>query len=225
MTIKIVYCFPSPAMVQTAERYALRFIESYNLFPPGVSHETIIVLNGWKYSLELECMFSSLQGVQFLEHDNSGYDCGAFQQAAATCECDFMVFFGMSTYFRIENWLLTMATAYLNNGPGLFGVMGNRGVGNIHPHIRTTGFGTSPKYMNQYPVRVVRADQRYLFEHGPDCLTGWFKRKGMKVMVVASNGVYEWANWDKIPGSYHRGAQESLLCGDRLTEPPFTRAP
>ncbi len=212
-------------MVEPAERYALRFIESYNHYPPGVAHETIVVLNGWKYSLELECMFSSLQGVKFLEHDNSGYDLGGFFKAAETCPCDLMCFFGMSAYLRIENWLLTMATAYTKHGPGLFGVMGNRGVGQVQPHIRTTGFWTNPKYMNQYPHKPTRPEHRYPVEHGNDCLSSWFKRKGMKVLVVADNGVYPWESWDKIPGGFHRGGQEALLCGDRLSESPYHPVP
>jgi len=205
--------------------YALRFLESYHAFPPGAEHETIIVLNGIKATSETACLFSSLPQCRFLEHDNSGWDLGAFQHAARKVACDLIVFFGASTYFKRAGWLKRMVAAYNTHGNALYGAMGNRGDAipavNVHPHIRTTAFWLSPQLFNQYPMTVTQPEHRYQFEHGKDCLTAWASRSGLKSFVVSWDGEYEWDMWDAFPNGYHRGDQSQLLALDRVCEPPF----
>ena len=222
MRVALTYVYP----LIGSEHYfnlAVRFLKTYYENPPGLDHDSIIVCNGNPPDEQAAFLFGSMPNAHFLHHDNSGLDCGAYQCAARNHECDLMVFFGASTYFKRAGWLKRMVEAYQQNGDGLYGTMGNRGVRplGVHPHIRTTAFWTSRNLFLSYPHLISRADQRYGFEHGPDCLTSWMYKQRKRVMVVGWSGCYEQALWDSTPNGYHRGDQSDILAGDRMTCPPY----
>ena len=222
MKIAVVYVCPLDAGEQHVT-YALRFLQSYNANPPASDHISVIALNGTRLSSEVECLFSCLPNLKFIEHDDSGWDIGAYQRAAKEVPCDLMVFLGGSTYFKRAGWLQRMALSFQHRGRAIYGCMGNRGDAkvNVQPHIRTTGFWMPPDLMNNYPLRCTENSQRYGIEHGPECLTTWVTRQGLKAWVVTWNGDYLWAQSDEIENGFHRGNQSALLVGDRLTEPPY----
>jgi len=173
-------------------------------------------------------MFSSLQNVTFLERPKGeAQDIGAYQEAAARFPCDLMVFFGGSSYLRGKGWLVRMVQAFMKHGSGVYGVMPNRGDArvNVKPHLRTTGFWCPTDLMNRYPHRIVRNDQRYAFEHGSICFFEWVKSQGLPVLAVSWKGEHKWEQWDLYEGGFHRGKQEGLLCGDRLSENPYYNHP
>lgn len=204
-----------------------RFVGTYVKHPPGYEHRTVVVCNGGPRTAETDALFAPIPGCEFLQHDNSGQDIGAYQKAAREVPCDLMVFFGSSTYFRKPGWLVRMVDSFEKYGPTLYGATGNRGDmnSNVYPHIRTTAFWMPPALLNNYPNRITRNDQRYPFEHGTICLTSWICRHGMIPLVVSWDGEYSWENWDLIPNGYHQGNQDNLLVGDRLTEPPYYHTP
>lgn len=221
MKIACVYIVPPDS--ETSAAYAARFLDSYHAFPPGEDHETVIVLNSTKRSCQIECLFSSMPHLYFLEHDNSGFDIGGFQLASRTVPCELMIFFGVSAYFRHPNWLVKITDAFQRCGPAQYGAMGNAGDPRfgVQPHIRTTAFWLPPILFNRYPIRVNCSQQRHPFEHGPQCLTTWLKGQGIESWVVSAIGEHPLAHCDKFPGGFHRGTQHNLLMGDRLSEPPF----
>lgn len=222
MKVVIVYIFPANAGPQHVE-WAMRFVQSYKGHRPGTEHDTVVVLNAAKVTPEIVRIFEPFPNVTFLERDGVAMDIGGYQEAAAKFPCDLMVFFGGSSYLRGKNWLLRMVESFKKHGPGAYGVMGNRGdvKVNVSPHLRTTGWWTTPELMNRYPHRITRNEQRYEFEHGQTCFFNWVKEQGLPVMVVAWDGEYRWEDWDSFPEGYHRGAQLNLLCGDRLTCKPY----
>lgn len=224
MKIVLVYIYPSTLNGQSDD-YVCRFLNSYAENKTSVDHESIVVLNGGKPNSYLTCMFSCLQNMRFFEHDDSGWDIGAYQHVAAEVPADLMVFIGTTTWIKGPGWLERIAGSFKKHGDNLYGVMGNQGMGPVHPHIRTTGFWMSPSLLNSYHTRVVRHDQRYPFEHGQKCLTRhvWDLKK--KVFVVTWYGEYEYPNWDSIPNGFHRGNQSALLMGDRISDPPFYPIP
>lgn len=203
-------------------------MSSYGQFSPGQNHRTVVVCNAGPKTSETEQLFSPIPNCEFLQHDNSGQDIGAYQKAAREVKnCDLMVFFGGSTYFRREGWMNRMVDSFQVHGPTIYGCTANRGDANcnVYPHIRTTAFWMPPALFNRYPHRVTRDEQRYPFEHGPHCLTKWITAQGMAPVLVTFMGEYEWADWDNAPGGYHSGNQENLLVGDRLTESPYWHTP
>ena len=227
MKIAIVYVYAVVSDAtpggHNADHYTNRFLESYHANPPGLEHETVIVLNGTRATSEIVCLFSSLPNCRFIEHDNSGYDIGAFQFAARTFPCDLMVFFGASTYYPKPGWLIRMASVYDKYGLAQYGAMGSGAEAsvNVFAHIRTTAFWMPPQLMNAYPKRVIHPEDRHPFEHGKDCLTEWVKSRGLSSFEVTWEKELTVNSWGADPNGYHRGNQSSLLAGDRMCEHPY----
>lgn len=222
MKIEVVYVFPVNAG-EHYTRYAERFLASYASFKTGTDHGTTIVVNGGQIQPEYRTLFSLMPDCKFIQHDNSGYDIGAFQFAARTVPCDMMVFFGTSAYIQVDGWLMIMAQTFSADPRCQYGCMGNVGEiqSNVWPHIRTTGFWMNPSLMNSYPFVVTLPEQRHPFEHGQNCFTEWLKNRGIKSYVVTRRGRYEWRDWNSDPNGFQRGNQSSLLTGDRMCEPPY----
>lgn len=186
-----------------------------------VDHVTTIVCNGSEPDCDAKGLFSILPNLQFMRHDNSGKDIGAFISACKQSTADMIVFFGASTYFKREGWLLRMASAFNQFGMAQYGTMGNRGSSNVLPHLRTTGFWMAPELLNSYPHHI-SSEERYAFEHyGEKCFTQWVTDLGLKNYVITWDGAYLWEEWDSFPEGLHRGTQSAMLCGDRLCEPPY----
>lgn len=225
MNISIVYAYP-PGAGNQYQNYAARFLQSYHDNPPGIEHETIVVLNGTKAQSDSVCMFSVLPNLRFLEHDNSGYDIGAFQLASRSVSCDMIVFFGTSTFFTRAGWLLRMAQSFDRHGNAQYGAMGNRGNLDVKvwPHIRTTAFWMNPALFNAYPNRITRKEDRHPFEHGKNCFTSWVGAQGLKSWVITWTRELLWKDWDSDPNGFSQGNQSSILAGDHLCERPYYRS-
>lgn len=226
MNIEIVYCHP---MVGAGDWQGLaeQFVASYLANDPMIEHTTTVVCNGMPPSHDTKGLFASLPGLQFLNHDNSGYDLGAFQKASAQSAADMIVFFGASAYVKGRGWLLRMAQAFCKHGEAQYGCMGNCGVPHVsvYPHLRTTGIWCSPALFNAYPMKARYPQDRYIIEHGPGCLSMWVKGSGLKNWVVTHSGEWLHEHWDMIPNGFHRGDQSDLLSGDRLCRPPYYHIP
>ncbi len=222
MNIELVYCYPMAG--GQFDTLAEQFVSSYLQNDPMMEHSTTVVCNGHHQSpnCDVRGLFACLPDVKFIEHDNSGYDIGAFQRASNESLADFIIFFGASAYVKGKGWLYRYAEAYSKYGEAQYGAMGHRGaMPGVYPHIRTTGLGCSPKLFNQYPIKITDRSARYPFEHGPECFTNWISRMGLKSWVVVHTGEFLWENWDLIPNGYHRGDQSNLLSGDRVSRPPY----
>jgi len=219
--IVLVYCYPMNGHGGFSTK-ALEFSQSYERNPPGMEHDTVVVCNGASATQPSKDLFNALPNVTFLDHDNSGWDIGAFQLAARTVPADLMVFFSAHTYFRRPGWLKRMWETYQQLGDTLYGSTGNQGDlrFNVHPHIRTTGFWCSPTLFNAYPYRITQGGgggQRYEAEHGVTCLTNWVKQQGRTPWIVGWTDIKSVDECNSIVGGYHNGLQENLLIGDRLT--------
>lgn len=201
---------------------AQRFAHYFRQNPPLYPHELVVVCNGCAPTDQTRAIFDGLS-PRFIEHDDSGWDIGAYQKAASQVPADLMVFLGGTAYPNRTGWLARMVEAFKKHGVALYGCTANRGDVrvNVYPHIRTTGFWMPPSLMNEYPIRVNRQDQRYEFEHGRTGLTQWVTVMGLKSWVVSWDGEYLWEQWDQVPNGFHRGDQSGLLIRDRVTDPPF----
>ena len=229
MKITLVYCYPLNGKNNFAP-HAHEFVASYQRHPPGHEHDTLVVCNGEPASDTSKALFNPLPNVSFIDHDNSGWDIGAFQLAAKQSDADMMLFCGSYTYFRKPGWLLRMREVFEQFGSALYGCTGNQGDPNcgVFPHVRTTGFWCDPKLLASYPLKVTQAGtggERYKMEHGQDCFTGWVVRLGKQALIVGWDCVHEVTSCNAIPNGYHQGNQENLLVGDRLTAPPYYHTP
>ena len=223
--VVIVYVFPHNGHEGWANK-AVEFVASYHHHPPGMAHETVIVSNGAEITEPSMRLFESLPGLKFVNHDNSGWDIGAFQLCAKTIPCDLMVFFGSHTYFRRAGWLARMWSVYQEHGDTLYGATGAQGniPGGVWPHVRTTAFWCHPQLFSEYPATVIEAahgGQRYNFEHGPNCLTSWVMSLGRQPYVVGWDAIAPVWQCDTLPEGFHQGTQRNLLVGDRLCCEPY----
>jgi len=218
--IVLVYIYP--IFDGRHQKFAERFVSGYMQTHPSLDHRLVVVSNGGAPSDRMIQTFGRVN-VTWMAHDNSGWDIGAYQHAARDFACDIMVFFSNSTYFTRPGWLDRMVDATEKHGLALYGTMGNKGDPGVkvYPHIRTTGFWVHPELMNAYPKKIAVPQMRYEFEHGKTCFCEWLRAQGLKAWVVTFNGDYDYADWDNTGNGYHRGDQSGLLCGDRLTEPPY----
>lgn len=219
MKTVLVYVYPGPAYLNNA----VRFLSTYHECPPGRDHSSVVVCNGFAPGSFEQILFAGLPNLTFLQHDNSGYDIGAFQFVARTVSCDLMIFFGASAYFTGPGWLNRVEDSTSRHGFALYGVHGNQGDDrvNVSPHVRTTGFWIAPSLLNKYPFIVNKASNRYEFEHGQTSLCNWIQKQGLHTWVVTWFSEYLRHQWDGIPNGFHRGNQSALLFRDRLTDPPF----
>lgn len=223
MKIACVYVYPTANHGAPFARLAERFVSTYREHPPMLDHLMVVVSNGGPPSGQAVSQFSFIESTRFIQHDNSGYDIGAFQMAASTVICDLMVFFGSSAYFRGPGWLKRMVDVYNALGEGLYGCTGNQGDKrvNVWPHVRTTAFWCRPKLLNEHPLRVGDPSQRYPFEHGPGCLTTFALSHNLPAYIVGWNEIRALPECDSMPGGYHNGTQYNMMVGDTLTHPPY----
>lgn len=223
--IEVVYIYPNNG--RGRESLCGRFRDSYLANPAGLEHELVIVNNGEALNENSRNFWAGINGHRFLDHDNSGWDIGAFQHAARESQADLMVYFGVQAYLRRPDWLKRMVQAMDTYGPNaLYGSMqvSQSLQPGVWPHIRTTGFWLPPKIMAQYPHRVTEPGQRYPFEHGPDSLTMWCARNyGCYSATFA--GLYDMNHWHEVVEGYRWGNQKELLTGDRMTCPPYYPVP
>lgn len=219
MKISLVYVQPVESISPDFFNYACRFALTLEQFKPDSDFELIVVSNGGEPSDQSKFIFSYFYNARFIVGDNVGQDVGAYLKISPELDSDLMVCFGSSSYFRMNGWLERIKESFSKYGDTLCGASGHQGTGDIHPHIRTTGFWMSPKLLSKYPKRRIETHERYEFEHGASCLTNWVKSQGKHPMVITKIGDYTLHQCDSAPGGYH-SSQENLLFGDRLTEYP-----
>jgi hypothetical protein len=223
MRLAICYVYPASKNGDQYSHQADRFVRTYRENPPLADHKMVVISNGGPPNGKAVTQFSWIAGTEFLQHDNSGLDIGAFQYAARHVGCEMMVFFGASTYFRRPGWLRRMINVTDAYGDHLYGCTGNQGDARVKvwPHVRTTGFWCSPKLINTHPMRVVENSQRYPWEHGSNCLTSWALLNDKQVWVVGWDCVKALNECDSMPEGFNKGQQRNLLVGDRLCAPPY----
>jgi hypothetical protein len=218
--LDVVVLYVYPVFGGDHDTYARRFVESYRKHFPTTQHRLVVVSNGGEPTPEMKKVFAGVE-LSWLEHDDSGWDIGAYRKAAHEMpDADLMVFFGGSSHVRGPRWLERAVEAFQEHGPNaVYGAMGSLG-NNVH--IRTTAFWLAPALLNRYPYETTddRAS-RYEFEHGKHGLSMWALAQGYKVWMVTWGGCFQHWEWDYIPNGFHQGDQSALLAWDRLADPPY----
>jgi hypothetical protein len=190
MKVAVCYVFPSltPRIFVPAAR---RFISSYQRHPPGESpHELWVLINGDPTGVAQMRLFDPLP-FQFLHHDNSGKDIGAYQHAASTLACDLMVCLGSFVHFHWTGWLDRIIRSVEDNGPNLYGAWGFH---QPRPHIRTTAFWLPRELLNTYPLWITNGS-RYEFEHGHKSITQFVCDLKLQAMMVSRTEVLPLPHW------------------------------
>jgi hypothetical protein len=211
------------------QEQARQFVKSYHAHPPGVDHETVLVMQAGRLSAEMTQLFASLPKVNVYHHDDTGHDIGGYLAASKHIQTDLMACFGGSTFVRKGGWMRRMVEAVDKHGNGMYGPTASY---QITPHLNTTGFWLPTKLLAAYDKPVVTRHDRYEFEHG--CSAFWkivqFNMK-LPVKMVTHDGEYDWDQWrdPSLKGIYHRDDQSACLSVFRhglnyqLASPRFKR--
>jgi hypothetical protein len=193
------------------QEQARQFVKSYHAHPPGVDHETVIVMQAGRLSAEMTQLFASLPKVNVYHHDDTGHDIGGYLAVSKHIQTDLMVCFGGSTFVRKQGWMRRMVEAVDKHGAGMYGPTASY---QITPHLNTTGFWLPTKLLAAYDKPVVTRHDRYEFEHGISSFWRelFFSRK-LPVKCVTWEHELDWWDWraPHIENLYHRGDQSASL--------------
>jgi hypothetical protein len=216
--MKVVVVYVYPVFGEHHDTLAERFAKSYKAHLPKTKHELVVVSNGGPPTDKMRETFKDIP-CRWLEHDDTGWDIGAFRKAAKEIPAELMVFFGGSAHILGAGWLKRMIAAWKKHGLALYGVTANTGDRRygVWPHIRTTGFWLPPELLNAYPHKTDSSrESRYRFEHGPDCLTEWVGQQNLCAWMVTWSNEHLFPDWN-VKNGYHNGDQSEVIIGDRLT--------
>ncbi len=191
-----------------------RFISTSKEFAPGFPHELHVVCNGGKPSQEVTDLFAGRSPI-FHEHDNIGWDVGAYRRIAEIVDYDFMLFLNTHAHFRQAGWLRRLVAAAEKFGPALYGASASL---EIYPHIRTTTFMCEPKLVRAWSGNILCPGDRHQFEVGPRSLTVLARQRGGEAVLVTWDDFYLQQEWRKAPNIYRRGDQSNCLIFDRHHE-------
>jgi hypothetical protein len=196
---------------------ALRFVETYHAYPPGLGHDTFIVCNGGPLPSEIGLLFAELRPVFWPRENDPGWDISAFLQAAhSICRgYDMMLCLGESSHFHRFGWLARFEQVWDSRGPGFYGTLGSF---RVSPHLQTTVFCTAPWLLKLYPQPVKSKRDRYQFEHGPASCWRALAKRGVPVRLVTWDGDYEPKDWRRPENILFRGNQRNCLVWNNHTD-------
>jgi hypothetical protein len=213
MKLGVVYVCPVVNWPQY-EGPARRFVSAYTMFPAEYPHQLHVVCNGGNPNPEILSLFSETSPI-YHQHDNSGWDIGAFEKVTAV-DCDLILFLGANTHFKRAGWLRRLIEAHERFGDGLYGTSASFA---IYPHIRTNGFMCHPKLVHAAWINNrFRSKTRHAFEVRKTSLTTMAKQQGIPCLLVTWDGFYQQDEWRKAPNIFQRGDQSNCLIFDRHHE-------
>jgi hypothetical protein len=185
-----------------------RFLRTYDQFKPEEDHQLVII----------DCGGAATFNYTFrsLEYYGNGWDCGAYQFAADAIDCDLLVCCNAWTYFWRFDWLRLLQKAYVEHGPGIYGVSASFERG---PHLRTPCFAIATELLREYPIHVKDRYSCNSFEASEHSITRFVQRLGKPAMLVTADGS-NWVqpNWRAASNIFRRGDQSNVLVWDRHTD-------
>lgn len=205
--MRICVCYICVTNGPITEDYAARFVTTYNEYPPGIDHDTLVICNGGPADTKTCVLFSGMNAMM-LPRSNEAWDIGGYVEASkGPCSgYDAMMCCGESVYFHREGWLRRMAEAWGKHGDGMYGPFASN---LVRPHLNTTAFFVDPKLLAIYPRPV---KDRYEFEHGENSFWKWVMViRQRPVRLVTWDGEWEPRSWRFPHDILWRGNQRNCL--------------
>jgi hypothetical protein len=215
--------YGKPANLEGLRQSVVKFVQSYNQFPPDYPHEVIVVCCHGEPTDEVREFYRGMS-CRFLTYYGMGWDTGAQQEVGCREDVDFALCITARTHFHRRGWLKRLAEAVENRGDGLYGAMASyegfpftpRVMPN--PHIRTGFYGLYSHSFRRYPNKVTNRDETFHFESGNWNISTWFEMQNLPALMVTWDGAYARPDWRKPPNIFRRGDQTNLIAWDRHTE-------
>jgi hypothetical protein len=187
--------------------YASRFVSTYREFSGGTKHRLIVCCNGGALVPRMRAIFDGVPCEFFTRPNDGGWDISAYQDLAHSRPCDLLVCFGESVRFHRPGWLDRLVDSANEYGEGMYGCLSSYA---IRPHLNTTAFAVSPRFLKQYPL-VSNKDGRYEFEHGTGAMWRRIRAAGGAARLVTWDGCWGEGEWRKPKNILWRGDQSNCL--------------
>ena len=187
--------------------FATRFVETYKQFAGGAKHDLIVAVNGGPLAPKMLEIFDDIRPKILNRKNDDGWDISAYQDIARNNECDLIVCLGESVRFHRAGWLDRLVSSASEYGEGIYGCFSSLA---ISPHLNTTAFAVSPKFLKDYPL-VRSKTGRYEFEHGAGAMWRKIRNNGGATKLVTWDGCYDPGDWRKPDNILWRGDQSNSL--------------
>ncbi len=184
-----------------------RFVGSWLAHGPGSDYQLVVACNGGPLTHDQGALFTPLDALFFPRPNDPGFDLTAYQDCAMKFECDLLVCCGQSIHFHRAGWLKRYEEAFNQFGPGMYGTFSSN---LVRPHLNTTGFAISPKFLLSSP-RPQNKKARYDFEHGEHSIWKRVNQLGFPTKLVTWDGCYDPLHWRVPPNILWRGDQSNCL--------------
>jgi hypothetical protein len=186
--------------------HAGHFFSTYKNFFAGVSHSLVIICNGEIPQKLRPILDEPWHGLLERENDD-GWDISGYIDCAKQIPSDVQVCLGESVYFQRNGWLARIIDSYKTTGDGIYGMFASNFP---RPHLNTTAFAVSSKYLREQVPPRNRAE-RYEFEHGQHSFWTHVRSRGGTAKLVTWDGCYDPQDWRKPPEILWRGSQTNCL--------------
>lgn len=196
------------------EPVAKRWADSYRKHRPTIPHEVVMIE---RYA-DGDGSFADIT-TDVVRYDGGGWDCGAWQFAAASLGARFLICFNSTTTIQGDGWLERFMDAVEAHGNGLYGPMASL---EVAPHIRTPCMAFTPDVMIHYPHTVRTREETYQFESmgfgGTPNVSLFTRERGLPVKMVTWSGVYDLLDCRKPANVFRSGDQSDLIVKDKHAE-------
>jgi len=189
--------------------YANQFVSTYRQFAGGHRHRLVVCCNGSALQPKMKSIFDGVNCEFLVRPQDEGWDIAAYQEIAKSIvyACDLLVCFGESVRFHRAGWLERLVDSATEYGEGMYGCLSSHA---IRPHLNTTAFAVTPRFLKSYPP-VRNKAERYNFEHGETSLWKVIAAAGKATRLVTWDGCWGPGEWRKPDNILWRGTQENCL--------------
>lgn len=225
MTTAIIYPLPFDNWNEFRP-YWLRFIASYNKYPPIDANCGLILVRNNRYSSNTYVAVNGFGTThlphRFIDYYGDGCDIGSAQFAAHAVNADFLICLTSRCYFHRAGWLQAYLKAREQHGPGLYGASASYEGSDImvhpNPHICTRGYGIDAQLMRSVPIHVRDRKDGMAFEAGKFNLTRWVHQEGGQTRLVTWVDSYHKPDWRWPDNIFRRGDQSNMLVHDKHSD-------
>jgi len=123
---------PRPAVVYLARAAdglgpVRRFAESFRAYPPGGTHDLVVIYKGYNQQADLNHASDAFSGIEHraIELPDVGFDMGAYFECAKRISNRYLVFLNTHCEIAAGGWLAVLSRYGLDEGVGIAGATGS----------------------------------------------------------------------------------------------------
>ncbi len=200
------------------------FIEAYRATTSPLDHGLLFACKGFDDRSDLACWEHLWHGLhpRVLMVPDTGYDLGSYRLAALEVRTAYVCFVNSFSRPLVPGWLPLLHGAASTEGVGIVGCTGSLEAlpcsAFPNPHIRTNAFCMRRElFLELVDHEPETKDRAGRIEAGPNSITRQVLAKGLRAVVVSSNGTAD-IEWSRPLAAFRWGDQAGLLVADNRTD-------